>query len=81
MNTTVRGTPIYFESYGDGMPIVALHGFPTDHRSMKGMLEPIFTERTGYKRLYLDLPGMGKSKGAEWINRLRSGFRCRACVY
>lgn len=67
MNTNIRGVQLYFESMDEGLPIITLHGFPTDHRAMKGMLEPIFAKRTGYRRLYLDLPGMGKSQSADWI--------------
>ena len=31
---------------------------------MKACMEPVFLRKTGYKRIYLDLPGMGKSKCA-----------------
>jgi pimeloyl-ACP methyl ester carboxylesterase len=34
---------------------------------MKGFMEPIFKTRTNYKRIYFDLPGMGKTKGEGWI--------------
>jgi pimeloyl-ACP methyl ester carboxylesterase len=30
-------------------------------------MEPIFRKRVGWKRIYPDLPGMGKTKAAEWI--------------
>lgn len=52
---------------GDGMPIIMLHGFGVDHRQLKGCMEPLFEKRTGWKRIYIDLPGMGKSEGKEWI--------------
>ncbi|MEH0416841.1 alpha/beta fold hydrolase [Streptomyces sp. B21-083] len=32
-----------------------------DHRLMLGCLEPVFTTRAEYRRLYPDLPAMGKS--------------------
>src|SRR4051794_35365263 len=44
---------------GDGRPVLALHGFTPDHRLMTGCLEPIFTRRPGFRRIYPDLPGMG----------------------
>ena len=44
-----------------------LHGWPIDHRIMKGCIEPIFKTRPNYKRIYFDLPGMGKTKGEDWI--------------
>ena len=34
---------------------------------MVGCFEPVFEKKTGYKRIYIDLPGMGKTKGEEWI--------------
>ncbi|MFI7674581.1 alpha/beta fold hydrolase [Actinophytocola sp. NPDC049390] len=46
---------------GTGTPVLALHGWTPDHRLMLGCLEPVFARRTGYRRLYPDLPGMGKS--------------------
>ncbi|KPN97268.1 alpha/beta fold hydrolase [Lysinibacillus sp. ZYM-1] len=52
---------IYFEIVGTGIPIIMLHGFSPDHRLMKGCMEPIFLEREGWKRIYFDLPGMGKT--------------------
>lgn len=46
---------------GAGVPVLALHGWTPDHRLMLGCLEPIFADRPGYRRLYPDLPGMGRS--------------------
>jgi pimeloyl-ACP methyl ester carboxylesterase len=46
---------------GTGLPVVALHGWTADHRLMLGCLEPVFAARPGYRRLYADLPGMGRS--------------------
>jgi pimeloyl-ACP methyl ester carboxylesterase len=47
--------------------MVSLHGFTLDHRSMVGCLEPIFKQRQGWQRVYLDLPGHGQTPGLEWI--------------
>jgi pimeloyl-ACP methyl ester carboxylesterase len=58
---------IYYEIYGNGTPILMIHGFTPDHRVMKGCMEPLFKDRVNYKRIYFDLPGMGKTKGEEWI--------------
>lgn len=48
-------------SVGSGLPVVGLHGFGPDHRLMSGLLEPVFQNRPGYRRVYLDLPGCGGS--------------------
>ncbi|SCE84355.1 Pimeloyl-ACP methyl ester carboxylesterase [Micromonospora coriariae] len=50
-----------FVEHGTGTPVLALHGWTPDHRLMLGCLEPLFAGRTGYRRLYPDLPGMGAS--------------------
>jgi len=34
---------------------------------MKGCLEPVFSEKQGYRRIYPDLPGMGKTPSKRWI--------------
>lgn len=40
---------------------VLVHGFPVDHRLMTGAFEPVFAGRPGWRRVYLDLPGMGRT--------------------
>lgn len=54
-----------FAEHGTGVPVLALHGWMPDHRLMSGCLEPVFTARPGYRRLYPDLPGMGASPAPE----------------
>lgn len=68
MNCNIGNANIYFELFGEGKPIVMLHGFSPDHRLMTGCMEPIFRKHEGYKRIYLDLPGMGKSNAPAWIS-------------
>ena len=58
---------IYYETCGDGIPVLMIHGFCPDHRLMKGCMEPIFARRPGWKRIYFDLPGMGRTRGETWI--------------
>lgn len=68
MECTVKNTKINYEIYGDGVPILMIHGWGVDHRLMKGCMEPIFQNTNlAWKRIYFDLPGMGKSKGVSWI--------------
>ncbi|GCE03521.1 alpha/beta fold hydrolase [Dictyobacter aurantiacus] len=64
MQCTVRGVPLFYESYGTGTPIILLHGFSSDHRQIKGSMEPLFTQQQGWQRIYLDLPGMGQTPGS-----------------
>lgn len=67
MFCTVNDCEIYYEVVGEGKPLLMLHGFPLDHQMMKGCMEPIFKKRHGWKRIYFDLPGMGKSKVSEKV--------------
>jgi pimeloyl-ACP methyl ester carboxylesterase len=57
----VDGIPVHYAEEGSGTPVVALHGWFVDHRLMSGILEPLFRERPGYRRVYPDLPGMGRT--------------------
>ena len=67
MECKLKNITLNYEIYGDGYPVLMLHGWPVDHRLMKGCMEPIFETRPSYKRIYFDLPGMGKTKGEDWI--------------
>ncbi|CRH17392.1 putative 2-hydroxy-6-oxo-6-phenylhexa-2,4-dienoate hydrolase [Carnobacterium maltaromaticum] len=56
---------IYFSEYGNGIPIIFLHGWELDHTSLEKSFEPVFKKNyflnSKFKRIYIDLPGMGKS--------------------
>jgi pimeloyl-ACP methyl ester carboxylesterase len=58
---------MYYEQFGSGKPLLMLHGKPLDHRSMANDMEPIFMNRSGWRRLYPDLPGMGKTPAPDWL--------------
>ncbi len=63
MEVMVRSIPMYYEEFGTGIPIVMLHGWPADHRHMLADMEPVFEHVTGWRRIYPDLPGMGRTPG------------------
>ncbi|WP_442852817.1 alpha/beta fold hydrolase [Bacillus sp. 123MFChir2] len=63
----IGNVKVHYEIYGSGKPIIMIHGFSPDHRLMSGCMEPVFSQREGWKRIYIDLPGMGKTKGHETI--------------
>lgn len=69
MERIVRGIPIFYEEFGTGIPVIALHGFSLDHRSLTACLEPIFAEheQEGWRRIYPDLPGMGQTPSSPQI--------------
>jgi pimeloyl-ACP methyl ester carboxylesterase len=62
MICTVSKGKIHYEIVGEGHPVLILHAMGTDHRSMMAWVEPIFNKRTGFQRIYADLPAHGKSE-------------------
>src|SRR6266496_2310740 len=46
---------------GSGRPIVLLPWFGLDGAVMAAAFEPVFAATTGRRRIYLDLPGTGRS--------------------
>ena len=70
---------INYEVIGDGTPVLIIHGWGISKLTMKGAFEPIFKEVPGYRRYYIDLPGMGASehgnvKNSDDILELLHGF-------
>ena len=68
MECQIKDLAVYYEMYGEGRPIIMLHGWSVDHLHMVSTMEPLFKQRDGWKRIYLDLPGHGKTPGKDWIN-------------
>lgn len=68
MECVIGGLPVYYEVCGEGRPFLMIHGFAPDHRLMSGCMEPIFRDLPRVKRIYIDLPGMGKTKSASWLH-------------
>jgi pimeloyl-ACP methyl ester carboxylesterase len=56
---TVNGSPVHYAEEGSGTPVLAVHGAGVDHREIRAGLETVFADRSGYRRIYPDLPGMG----------------------
>jgi pimeloyl-ACP methyl ester carboxylesterase len=67
MRCVADGMNFYYECYGEGTPVVFIHGFGIDHRAPKGTMEPVFKNHPGWKRIYFDMPGMGQTKASETI--------------
>jgi len=57
----VNEVRVHYDQHGEGTPVLALHGAGVDHRELMASLEPAFEPLTGYRRIYLDLPGMGRT--------------------
>lgn len=44
---------------GEGLPILVIHGWQMQGKVEELDFEPIFLKTSGYRRIYVDLPGMG----------------------
>jgi len=56
----IDGLSVHYVERGSGIPVVALHGAGVDHREIEAAFEAVVPD-TGYRRIYPDLPGMGRS--------------------
>src|SRR3954452_3385231 len=66
----IAGVHVHYVEHGPRdaeRTLVLLHGFTPDHRLMTGAFEPILADRIEWRRIYLDLPGMGLTKAPEHI--------------
>jgi pimeloyl-ACP methyl ester carboxylesterase len=61
MKCVLDTATIDWEEHGHGRPIVFLHGWTMNRRLEIADYEPIFASRSGWRRIYPDLPGMGQS--------------------
>jgi pimeloyl-ACP methyl ester carboxylesterase len=61
MQCVLETATIDWEEHGEGRPILFLHGWTMNRRLEIADYEPIFAARRGWRRIYLDLPGMGQS--------------------
>ena len=67
MFENISGISVYYESVGNGIPLVCIHGYGVDHRAIKSGLEPVCRDTDGFRRIYFDLPGMGRSASNDQI--------------
>lgn len=68
LSCTLRNATIRYVSYGEGSPLIVLHGAgPNDHQYMKYDFEPLFNQHSGWQRIYIDLPGHGQTVWPEWV--------------
>ena len=67
MKQVVNNTEVNYEIIGTGKPVLIIHGYYQSIESMMPSFEQVFESADGYKRIYIDLPGMGKTKSSEAI--------------
>jgi len=65
---TSDGSRIAYETKGSGTPVLFIHGWSVEYHLWHNKIEAIRGSwKRKYRRIYFDLPGMGKSVGAKSI--------------
>ncbi|MCI4364229.1 MAG: alpha/beta hydrolase [Thermoplasmata archaeon] len=70
MQARLDGISIHYAARGRGRPLLMLHGSPSDHSRAMAHLEPTFQSRGGWRRIYPDLPGHGRTPGSTRIRNM-----------
>lgn len=65
MEELVGEVTVHYVEHGAGRPVLVLHGAGVDHRESEACFEPAFEGTTGHRRIYPDLPGMGRTAAPE----------------
>jgi pimeloyl-ACP methyl ester carboxylesterase len=58
---------VHYVEHGAGRPVLVLHGAGVDHREAEACFEPVLGGVAGLRRIYPDLPGMGRTVASEGL--------------
>ena len=67
MECKVRDITITYDEVGTGRPILVLGGWGYSGHLTMVANEPVYGDRTGWRRLYPELPGHGKTPMPDWL--------------
>src|ERR1700685_693379 len=67
MEIRVGQVVVHYVEHGTGRPVLVLHGASVDHREAEACFEPILGGVTGLRRIYPDLPGMGRTNAPQTL--------------
>src|SRR4051812_17691301 len=67
MVTRASRSGVHYVQHGEGRPVLVLHGAGVDHREAEACFEPAFAGIEGFRRVYPDLPGMGRTVVADRV--------------
>src|SRR4051812_20417302 len=65
-----HGVDVHFDVFGPpdaDQTLIALPGMGVDNRCVIAVHEPLFARRPAWRRVYPDLPGMGRTAAPDWI--------------
>ncbi len=86
MEIRVGEVAVHYVEHGAGRPVLVLHGAGVDHREAEACFEPVFDRVAGVRRIYPDLPGMGRTVAADALRSADDvldtliGFAADACA-
>ena len=63
----VGDVDLRYVEHGTGTPVVVLHGAGVDHREPEACFDPTLDRYGGLRRIYPDLPGMGRTRAPESV--------------
>jgi len=61
MDVHAGATVVHYVEHGSGQAVLLLHGAGVDHCEIEACFEPIFDGMGDFRRIYPDLPGMGRT--------------------
>jgi pimeloyl-ACP methyl ester carboxylesterase len=67
MEIRVGPVVVHYVEHGTGRPVLVLHGAGVDHREAEACFEPALDGVAGLRRIYPDLPGMGRTMAPETV--------------
>ncbi len=67
MKVQAGAVTVHYVEHGAGRPVLVLHGAGVDHRESEACFEPVFRGMPGLRRIYPDLPGMGRTMVPEEV--------------
>src|SRR5918994_6823222 len=67
MKIRVGEVVVHYVEHGTGRPVLVLHGASVDHREAEACFEQVFDGVAGLRRVYPDLPGMGRTTAPETL--------------
>src|SRR3954469_1748857 len=67
METRAGQVVVHSVEHGTGRPVLVLHGAGVDHREAEACFEPALEGVAGLRRIYPDLPAMGRTTAPETL--------------